>query len=430
MPHHEATPANTVSAHAASEDARVHTGDSTQSMAKKKTALGRAFYTPQNPSEDASHIFDKAMALIESCEQLERAMSLLVTAGAMGHPEAHYVAGSLLLHGPSAHASAESDCNEMSASAMLAFESYFGSTLTPTENHRQPTADPTSVSTTKSQRSASRIGLARNHFEAAAALGHGKSLRKLAVMDASGMTLELSQPQSPSASATTTRTSSSASASSSLGLYHLAAVHGDTEAQLALAHRYHRGIGGAEHDCETAAFYYMAVADKSLAESTMGGAETIHDHVLLTAKAEDAGVDKGEKGEDDELIAYQRLRAEEGHVPSIMAMGDLYYYGGRGIVRDQAQALQYFQQAAGAPHFDDGAEVAVGNLFLKGEGTEANLTAAMMFYEKAAAKNNTRALNGLGFLYYHGNEEGGLKPNRTRAFKLFLRAANSISALR
>ena len=283
------------------------------------------------------------------------------------------------------------------------FESYFGSALTPTEHRIESAADPSGKPKSGTPRSANRIAHARVHFEAAAALGHGKSLRKLAVMDASGMTSELAKPQqsyastslTPSSSSSSSSSSPSSSASSSLALYHLAAVHGDTEAQLALAHRYHKGIGGAEYDCETAAFYYMAVADKSSVESTMGGAETVHDHVLLTAKAEDAGIDKGEKGEDDELIAYQRLRAEEGHVPSIMAMGDLYYYGGHGLARDQAQALQYFQQAAGAPHFNDAAEVAVGNLFLKGEGTKANLTTAMNFYEKAAAKNNTRALNGL-----------------------------------
>ena len=268
---------------------------------------------------------------------------------------------------------------------------------------------------------AGRVSRARAHFEAAASRGHGKALRKLAIMDASGMTSRL-----PNRSDTSEANSSiPASNAASLALYHLAAVHGDTEAQLTLAHRYHKGIGGAEHDCETAAFYYAAVADKSHEEHIRGGSEQIHEHKLLTAKGEDEGIDKGEKGEDDELIEYQRLRAEEGHLPSIIAMGDLYYYGGHGLARDQTRALQYFQQAANAPHFAESGQVACGNMFLKGEGTEKNLTEAMGWYEKAATKNNTRALNGLAYLYYHGDKDGGLEVNRTKAFNLFLRAANA-----
>ena len=54
----------------------------------------------------------------------------------------------------------------------------------------------------------------------------------------------------------------------------------------------------------------------------------------------------------DERIQFQMLRAEEGHLPSLLAMGDLYYYGGRGLARNQVEARQYFAQAAGAPHFD------------------------------------------------------------------------------
>ena len=49
---------------------------------------------------------------------------------------------------------------------------------------------------------------------------------------------------------------------------------------------------------------------------------------------------------DDAQIEYQRLRAEQGDIPSMIAMGGLYYYGARGLPRDQPQALRYFQQAA------------------------------------------------------------------------------------
>jgi TPR repeat protein len=46
-----------------------------------------------------------------------------------------------------------------------------------------------------------------------------------------------------------------------------------------------------------------------------------------------AQIPKGNTGNDDELIQHQIVRAKEGDIPSILAMGDLYYYGARGMPR-------------------------------------------------------------------------------------------------
>lgn len=62
--------------------------------------------------------------------------------------------------------------------------------------------------------------------------------------------------------------------------------------------------------------------------------------------ANEAVVDVGQKGEDDDLIQYQIQRAEQGDLPSIEALGDLYYWGARGLARDQTRALQYFTSAS------------------------------------------------------------------------------------
>ena len=45
-------------------------------------------------------------------------------------------------------------------------------------------------------------------------------------------------------------------------------------------------------------------------------------------------------------------------------------------------------------------------MLLKGEGGDKNFTEAMIYFEKACEHNNTRALNGLGYLYFHGNAVG------------------------
>ncbi len=40
------------------------------------------------------------------------------------------------------------------------------------------------------------------------------------------------------------------------------------------------------------------------------------------------------------------------------------------------------------------AQAAAGNMYLRGEGVDKNPTAAIDMYEKAAAQDNVRALNG------------------------------------
>lgn len=63
-----------------------------------------------------------------------------------------------------------------------------------------------------------------------------------------------------------------------------------------------------------------------------------------------------------------------------------------------------------------------GAMLLKGEGgTPKNLSAGMIWYEKAAAQDTVKALNGLGYIYFYGNEE--IERNYTRALEYFQRAA-------
>ena len=44
-------------------------------------------------------------------------------------------------------------------------------------------------------------------------------------------------------------------------------------------------------------------------------------------------------------VYVQAVQAEQGHVPSMMGMADLHYWGARGVARDHTRALAYFEQA-------------------------------------------------------------------------------------
>ena len=208
-------------------------------------------------------------------------------------------------------------------------------------------------------------------------------------------------------------------------LHHIAAMAGVTEAQVSLGQRYLLGEDVIA-DCETAAWYLEAVAKQSHAEHHQGGSEQAHEMKRLTAETEGT-VDVGELGDDDERIAYQvrlgraphrfspfergdtvsfawrlpltttrtnslvltssnfasprraplekLLLAEQGNAEAMVAMGDLYYYGARGVARDQGRAFEWFRAAAREGHATG--QVACANLLLKGEGTDKNHSQAM-----------------------------------------------------
>ena len=84
-----------------------------------------------------------------------------------------------------------------------------------------------------------------------------------------------------------------------------------------------------------------------------------------------------------------------------MDTGNLFYYGGRGLPRDQQRAFAYFQRAATMQHAPG--MTATANMLIKGEGTTKNVSAALELYESAAAEGSVQALNGLGFLYFNGD---------------------------
>jgi TPR repeat protein len=194
-------------------------------------------------------------------------------------------------------------------------------------------------------------------------------------------------------------------------------------AMLSLARRYQHGIG-VSSDIELAAFYYSQVADRASAYYHRHGEQPMHQMMKLSAATEDV-VEEAQRGDEDEMLQYQQLQADNGEVASMVAMGDLLYWGARGFDRDHVRALDYFRRAAIAGN--PGAQVAAAGMYLKGEGTKGRQkdnVSALAWYN--AAINSTdvfprvRALNGLGFAYYFG---GGLQQNQTKAFDLFRQAA-------
>ncbi|KDO21347.1 hypothetical protein SPRG_13663 [Saprolegnia parasitica CBS 223.65] len=189
---------------------------------------------------------------------------------------------------------------------------------------------------------------------------------------------------------------------------------GDVAAMAILARKYQQS-----KDAETAAHYYSWAGAEAHRAYHRPGQEPLHEMNSLF-HADDVDVTLGQAGDDDAWIQFQKMRADvEGDLDAMTAMGDLYYWGARGCVRDHARAFSYFRRAADAGHVV--AMSAAGGMLLKGEGVNQNNVTAIAYYEKAAAAHNVRALNGLGYIHFYGS--ANVTQNQTKGLEYFEAAA-------
>ena len=126
--------------------------------------------------------------------------------------------------------------------------------------------------------------------------------------------------------------------------YTIAALGGDTRAQMALGYRHWAGIT-TPASCERALDFYRKVANKVAEEVSLSGGPVVQ-RVRLLDEHENPGYSSGIL--DQDLIEYYQLLAEKGDIQAQVGLGQLHYQGGRGVPLDHQRALHYFQHAADA----------------------------------------------------------------------------------
>jgi SEL1 protein len=379
-------------------------GESLSSQVRGLLALARGMmeineisqlFAAEPPTGRAEDLFQVAVQATTACAPIEERRLLYEQAADENHPLAHVVLAHLMLAGVEGWAA--------SGTTICALDrpSHF-------QSHHSP-----------------HFQEAVEHLRAGIRLGSHEAAFSLGLLILWGGELSkkdsIHPPAEVAAALWDLSMTESAATSLAVALFHAAAIGGITDAFLALGWRYRLGVGGVEADPEAAVFYLRLAAERaSLAHHTPG--EEPHISMIRLHHAKDLDVSRGERGSEDEAIRYQMIRAsQEKHIPSILGLADLYYWGGRGMDRDQVEARRLFIEAAELG--DDTGRVAAAGMFLKGEGGPANHTLAVEYYQAAAANGHVRALNGLGYEYFFGT---GLEMNRTKAYEYFVEAARQM----
>lgn len=107
-------------------------------------------------------------------------------------------------------------------------------------------------------------------------------------------------------------------------------------------------------------------------------------------------------GNAAEAAALWHTAATGGSALAQLALGALYA-SGKGIPRDEVQAVHWYRAAAGQDHpRKSEALCALGEMYLHGRGTAQDYPQALDLFTRAAAAGNPGAMTMLGMMYLNG----------------------------
>ena len=226
---------------------------------------------------------------------------------------------------------------------------------------------------------------------------------------------------------------------------YFAAVAGHIGAKLTMGYRHLHGYG-VPKSCESAVHYYDEVARHVV--NTLS--HSAHNHVMTIDRAHlsDEQARLAHMEESAEVLQYYQHSADGGNVDAQLTMGQLHYYGHRGLPQSPALAARYFRLAAAAGNTN--AMASLGQMHLSGmmqeldnagggggggglfggvsrrdglvpyEREDSN-SSALNLFTRAAELGNPAAQTSLGLLYLQGTLTS---VNYTLAASYFLTAAN------
>lgn len=184
-----------------------------------------------------------------------------------------------------------------------------------------------------------------------------------------------------------------------LGAAKPAAVAGLPDAQVMIAHIYHRGMTGSPDHIQAAKYYRLAAA-QNRSDAYMGlGALALKSHGGLLPS---------------DALEWFTLAANAGRQDAMRALGEMYLKG-RGVAPDAFTAKLWLEKAASSG--DSLADRKMADSLFETDPAEA-----LKYYEKAAANGDHEAAY-IGALMYDENLE--VRPNTEKMVSLMRQAAEN-----
>ena len=195
--------------------------------------------------------------------------------------------------------------------------------------------------------------------------------------------------------------------------YHFASVGGDHMAQLAMGYRHMHGIN-VPKNCQAAVAFYKPAVDAVAHDVQQFRPPPMMERHSLAPE----GSRPRPEELDEDVVDYYQYSAARGDPSAQVALGQLYYFGARGLEQNYAEALKWYLLAA--EQGDGNAMGHIGNMYVQGTHVKACNATALKYFRQGSDKGNGIAINGLGYMHMYGL---GLDQSFPEAMKLFSQAA-------
>lgn len=199
------------------------------------------------------------------------------------------------------------------------------------------------------------------------------------------------------------------------------ALHGNAQAQNALATMYAKGQGVAR-DYSQAHIWYQKAAEQGHGDAQFNLGDMYHKGEGVSQDYTQAidwyrkAVEQGHKAAQSEMekiqnnIAALKKMAEQGKVESMVALADLYA-NGNGVPQDYGQAVRLYRKAA--EQGDAAAQCKLGFLYAEGKGISQDFAQSVVWYRKAIDQDYAPAKYALGSMYFTGK---GVTKDKVQAY--------------
>jgi SEL1 protein len=201
---------------------------------------------------------------------------------------------------------------------------------------------------------------------------------------------------------------------------YFAAIGGNVAAAMAMGYRHLYGRG-VPKECKSAQMFYELAANS--AADKMNSASVPAVHLSGERLSDSTNLKKLRKQGSDEVVQYYHYSAEKGDTGAQVALGQLNYFGIRGVTQDFSKAAEHFQAA-----LDKGETSALGSLghmYVLGLGVTKDHAVAYKHFKKGAEMGQAAAQNGLGYLYAHGLHVAYARGKALHYFKLAAEQGNA-----
>ena len=188
--------------------------------------------------------------------------------------------------------------------------------------------------------------------------------------------------------------------------FHFSAIGNDTRGTMAAGYRNHFGIG-VPRNCQRAVVYYELAANVVIDTADKKGVTEMNEQKSLSDTALKSS---SQQTRDEDILQYFQYAADKGELRGLIGLGQLYYYGLRGVSRNFNKAFDLFQKASKLDKTNGAAFANMGNMFLYGfapatDGVaagEPNYAMALSMFDEAVALGSSFGNSGLGAMYLWG----------------------------